>query len=513
MASIAFNKIGWVVLSIVAGVILIGALFFPNALFGTAKEAVGGVIDWVKENVQIGQDTLNAEETTIPQDIEEALTKLKLTMQGMITSSPSSFPDRGCFQNYKSIIPSTSVASGLPPLGIAGTQQAHLEIKKDGDDTRVWVYGGPGGNQYLDELSFTIEDMQPCVVAGETNGKVVAQEFIEANLDSTPGISSSNTFLPVEQINILYHDAWNEIQLPGWTDVNNEDNNMLDGGWLYTPDRTHLCFFPTIDASEGFPSIAADLVTFQGLNFVFANKKGARPELLGGPFSHSISNKVLRNELTTCYEESGFIASDTTSCAAGSQEGCHALGNGYLEISGQFAQGLTILEDNCNAGFYFSCRDVADLYATGENDLNPAEASNFYELACEKGDVYSCSLLGRYAQEGNTGLGIEENEEQALEFYIAACNLGESCACDDAGHLFSLDNDERAVTYYNLGCQWQSGDFCASACNNYAYHLLLGEHVAVDREKALQLYRISWEQGNDITACYRLDELGVDVTC
>ncbi|MDP3640015.1 MAG: hypothetical protein Q8R53_02310 [Nanoarchaeota archaeon] len=262
MVQWSWEIIGKIVLAVVGGVVLI-ALLFPG--FEPVKSVMQDIVGFTLSF--IGAEELpHRLEAPIQQEQRQALERLQQVARSVVQArvDPSL---GGCFANYYRLPPPRGDSfSGFPNLGGDTSQQLSVELifddggtadDQDDDQTEVIVSGGPGGGQYLEEESFILEKIRPCVIAGEArsaDGVLPAEKFHQRFLYDLavpqPPIVELYPyhFTPVDSIRFTWLNEDNAIR---WSPAGNveidEQNNLEDGGWMYTPDSYHLCFFPTLD--------------------------------------------------------------------------------------------------------------------------------------------------------------------------------------------------------------------------------------------------------------------------
>jgi hypothetical protein len=93
----------------------------------------------------------------------------------------------------------------------------------------------------------------------------------------------------------------------------------------------------------------------------------------------------------------------------------------------------------CENGNQFSCRSVADSYATGrsmmstkKNSINWRRAIEYYGKACEAGDEDSCMLLGR---EYRDGIHVDVDAQRAYKLFKKAYTRSWDKGCHDMRSL------------------------------------------------------------------------------
>lgn len=225
-----------IIIAAIVSFIVLGVL-----LWGLQGEAFGKV---TKDSIakkffsEIEGEEGVIELSQIPPLHQESINLLKSTIEGMLKS-----PKSQCFANY----------GGFPDLGEGGTS---LEMIFDpSEKSTEFVIGTFGGEQRVS--SFKIKKMVPCVIAGES---YITENFADSFLNTEPWAEKnikSNHYKSVTGIKILYQNPTlgfkgNIIRVPSLGEgiVNDESNNFLDGGYLYKPDESTICFFPTVFGSS-----------------------------------------------------------------------------------------------------------------------------------------------------------------------------------------------------------------------------------------------------------------------
>ncbi len=211
--------------------VLVGVIFLSEAgAWGDMKEAVlsvGDVLSDFLPKFSIGLEEQKAE-VSIPDEHQQKIIKLTETISSMLGQGKEN-----CFASYDS----------FPDLGEEGTS---LTFELKGSDTALTVYGGAGGKQIITGLYKEIPAMKPCVIAGTFGeSKKFFGHFIAGGKLEYP------YYRAVNSMTIYYSTGagidGNHIYVADFGDepVNDEGDNLEDGGWLFTPDGEHICFFPT----------------------------------------------------------------------------------------------------------------------------------------------------------------------------------------------------------------------------------------------------------------------------
>ncbi|MBI2573381.1 hypothetical protein HYV86_05955 [Candidatus Woesearchaeota archaeon] len=256
MSSYSFEKVVGVAVLIIIMVLLLLWAYGPNGSFTKAKDSTHNA----KNFVDIGVSETPGTKPAIPSSHEKVIMQLKKTITLMHNAKESY-----CFARYNERIGE----SGFPDLGEEGTSLvlASGKNKEGKEGMSIKVLGGVGGIQ---EVSYEfIEGVKPCVIAGTRNDAYgrevnVAGNFYEAyvRFPDVPFAIKKESMLrdyamhyfPVETLTITRSSGLdatgNAIRATvnsalGLVEINDEGNNLLDGGLLYTPDKKHICFFPT----------------------------------------------------------------------------------------------------------------------------------------------------------------------------------------------------------------------------------------------------------------------------
>lgn len=233
---VAVKKLAMYLIPLVVLVILVMAYYSDEGMFGKLKSGTDDVEKYLP-NIDFGAEEVEAIKPTIPKAHQKAVDSLVSTMKEMRDSK-----NKNCFANYGS----------LPDLGEQGTS---LRFTSDSDKVLLTITGGAGGIQEVGIEE--IEGIKLCVIAGT---KIVADNFVESFIndkewdEKKKGIKE-NHFQEVSEIRIynlarlsskISGVTYNVIKVPEFgTKAVNDIDNFEDGGYLYTPDNKHICFFPT----------------------------------------------------------------------------------------------------------------------------------------------------------------------------------------------------------------------------------------------------------------------------
>src|SRR3989344_744394 len=220
------SKVFFILVPLVFVLLVLTILFINDGggLLGEIKQAALGAKD-VLPKVSVGLEEQKAE-VTIPDEHREQILNLQKAIVLILSGKSRDVKNENCFADY----------GGFSALGEeAGTS---VTFESRGDKAVMKVFAGSGGKQNIDDLSADFSGMKPCVIAGEG---AVSEHFFKH-------------FITEEQQLIYpYSSQVNSLRISGAdSDTNGINipeldlqNNLEDGGWLFTPDGEHICFFPT----------------------------------------------------------------------------------------------------------------------------------------------------------------------------------------------------------------------------------------------------------------------------
>lgn len=209
----AVNKLIAYVIPIVVLVLIV--IFFFGGTGGFEK--VKSAFSKAKEYVKIGTEEVKAENPTVPEQQIKDIVKFKEALEYLKSSQTSN-----CFYSYP----------GFSPLN--GKAKIIISSIPTNNQLYVRVLGGADTKQDTG-LSFTIDGLKPCVIAGGSYPKRFEQNFL------TPDGSKQRIYYEVSAITIAGNEDENNIDYG--TGVNDFEAHQ----WLYKPDGEHVCFFPTVN--------------------------------------------------------------------------------------------------------------------------------------------------------------------------------------------------------------------------------------------------------------------------
>ena len=111
---------------------------------------------------------------------------------------------------------------------------------------------------------------------------------------------------------------------------------------------------------------------------------------------------------------------------------------------------------------------LADSLSTGlmlaAQSKDQVGANKYFKIACEQeGSAEGCYML---AESYYIGRGASANPAKAIEYYVKACNLGETAGCYDAGEIYSKGEGEikadskKAKEFYDKSCKLGTKEAC-----------------------------------------------------
>ncbi len=194
------------------------------------KEIVTGMKDFVYDKIGFGTESLSADVSISAEHTAE--------INSLVSTIRSMQGKEKCFANF----------GGFSDLEERGTS---ISFELSGNNTQMVVMGGAGGTQIITDMIEDFEGMTPCVIAG-------SKEYQASNFyDHYIGGEELHAlhYSDVSSIQFEYNDggymgfAANVIKIPE-LGIDNS-NNFKSDGWMYTPDGSSFCFFPTTLTGTG----------------------------------------------------------------------------------------------------------------------------------------------------------------------------------------------------------------------------------------------------------------------
>jgi uncharacterized protein len=132
--------------------------------------------------------------------------------------------------------------------------------------------------------------------------------------------------------------------------------------------------------------------------------------------------------------------------------------------------------------------------------ITPIEAASFYETSCDRGDSFSCYLLGLQYK---GGYGHPEDQARARALFERACEMGSPNAC---GHLASWQSHDAAKSDWPrlraLSTKACEGGY-APSCVDLGFMYSTGTRVARDDAASIPYFRRGCDLG-DAQGCYNM---------
>ncbi len=112
-----------------------------------------------------------------------------------------------------------------------------------------------------------------------------------------------------------------------------------------------------------------------------------------------------------------------------------------------FKEALAKFEAGCLANDVKSCVKVGAIYQLGKTALpNPSKALEYYNKACEAGEVEGCSAAG--------GLYLNTEPQKARELFNKACEKNDGYSCEMVGSiLIEAKEFKKAYEFLVKGCE------------------------------------------------------------
>ena len=125
--------------------------------------------------------------------------------------------------------------------------------------------------------------------------------------------------------------------------------------------------------------------------------------------------------------------------------------------SSNFKEALAKFEAGCLANDVKSCVKVGAIYQLGKTALpNPSKALEYYNKACEVGEVEGCSAAG--------GIYLDNDPQKARELCNKACEQNDGYSCGMIGSiLIEAKKFKEAYTFLEKGCKLNDKMSCEFA--------------------------------------------------
>lgn len=237
----AFNKLVYYLIPLIVLVLIVMWQFGPEGLFDDMKDAVKGIVEMTPE---IGAEEIEAAEVQLSEDQLDSINSLEQVITLMLSSE-----NNNCFQRYEQF-PSLEENNVLIEFDYADGETT-LIVKK-GEEHRL-----------IDEV-VEIKEMVPCVIAGESGGEDISENFYYTFLDKDLSRVKGPVYFSVDSISMAFDTSgFDENRI----DFGDGFVDFEDEGWLFTPDNKHICFFPTVDGDNDEDGLNDDYLRDYGSYF------------------------------------------------------------------------------------------------------------------------------------------------------------------------------------------------------------------------------------------------------
>ncbi|MFV0481686.1 MAG: tetratricopeptide repeat protein [Campylobacteraceae bacterium] len=161
------------------------------------------------------------------------------------------------------------------------------------------------------------------------------------------------------------------------------------------------------------------------------------------------------------------------------------------------ANDLKTFEAGCEKNGAKACNEAALLLMENQ-DADYIKVYNLFEKSCNLGYANGCFNAGLLYDKG---LGVEKSLDKALSFYEAACEDGNTKACEFVGDIYFSEkqNYTKASIFYENACNGKEFKSCNNLANMYFY----AEGVKEDLAKTKVLYEKACD-GKYFQACNNL---------
>ena len=199
-------------------------------------------------------------------------------------------------------------------------------------------------------------------------------------------------------------------------------------------------------------------------------------------------------------DERGLHAKLDAACRHEDRASCFALALLKHNPGGQEA--TAYLAPACDKGDLPACLELGRVAHKGlwSEPQDFSKAASLYERVCTSGHG-GCSYLGAMVESGE---GVPEDKQHAVELYQTACDGGEMLGCASLGVMYlsgkGVAKDEnRAVDFFHKACDGGEMFGCASLGWIFDY----GKGVAKDEKRAVELYQTACD-GGEMFGCTHL---------
>ena len=213
----------------------------------------------------------------------------------------------------------------------------------------------------------------------------------------------------------------------------------------------------------------------------------------------NVSDDERKNIISKVFDQVKSLADDGDRFAQGEVGDCYSAGDG-VECDIERAKQYHSMAVEQGVVYYLNA--VGQDFAKCEDY---ASANAWYRKAGEKGDGNGWFNLGKLYDKGN---GVAVDKEKAMELYQKSYEMGDDSsgkAALNLGFLYEGNKDYTAANewYRKAGEAGNGWGWCSLALSYDQ-----GNGVAVDKEKAMELYQKSYEMGDDSSG-FSANNIGV----
>ena len=171
----------------------------------------------------------------------------------------------------------------------------------------------------------------------------------------------------------------------------------------------------------------------------------------------------------------------------------------------RYADAAPLLYFACQGGVTASCTMLGWLSRAGMGVAqDDRQAVALYRKACDGGNLRGCNDLGFMHE---NGFGVAKDEDEAAELFRKACAGAEPYGCENLGNMYQtgkgIGMDQRqAAAFYSKACDGGLAAGCTSSAIAYAS----GKGVVKDLGQAAVLLRKACD-GGDAQGCSDLGEM------
>jgi tetratricopeptide (TPR) repeat protein len=179
-------------------------------------------------------------------------------------------------------------------------------------------------------------------------------------------------------------------------------------------------------------------------------------------------NIKLVKEADVAIEEKNYIKANllySKACINNNAKACFKIavsydnGNGVLENKSKASK---LYEKSCRSNYLWACKYLGNIEY---HKKNYSKANKLYSKACNGNNVSACSTLANLYEKG---LGVKQDNVQAITLYSKACEGNNNYACNHLGTIYGNGlivkrSYKTAKKYFKLSCNLGNTE----GCDNY----------------------------------------------